>query len=226
VKPAVKSHTNTIVATDSLWSIDTCDFGCSSIMPDVIGNFVEGHSHSVEGAAHLNNSIMSCQCLELVGGCDKRQPCVLGHSSCHSCVKALLGVQSCASIYCDALLGTVKNIYGFLSRVTMAELLGYVTHVLLQKLRPDVSDSKSPNMTTRVQPTAALLHEEGAAAQVYVAHIASICHANWQSSLCPNHMLHCNTMYVHASLDLFCHAHLCQQLCLLEQADTSEARHP
>jgi len=27
-------------------------FGFSSIMPDVIGNFVEGDSNSVEGAAH------------------------------------------------------------------------------------------------------------------------------------------------------------------------------
>ncbi len=93
-------------------------------MPDVIRNFVEGHSNSVEGAAHFNNGIMSCQCLELVGGCDKWQPCVLGHSSCQSCVKALLGVQSCASIYCDALLGTVKSICGFVFRVAMAKLLG------------------------------------------------------------------------------------------------------
>jgi len=98
-------------------------FGFSSIMPDVIGNFVEGDSNSVEGAAHFNNSIMSCQCLKLVGGCDKRQPCVLGHSSCQSCVKALLGVQSCAAICGDALLSTVENIFGFLSEVLWLSFL-------------------------------------------------------------------------------------------------------
>jgi len=33
-------------------------------------------------------------------------------------------------------------------------------------------------MIQKMQATAALLHEEGAAAQVYVAHTASTCHAN------------------------------------------------
>ncbi len=73
-----------------------------SIIPDVIGNFVEGSSNSVEGSAHLNNCVMSCQSLKLVGGCHKGQACVLGHSSCKGCVKALLGVQTCTSAHRDA----------------------------------------------------------------------------------------------------------------------------
>ncbi len=60
VKTTGKHTQNTIVATHSLWCTDTHASCCSSIMPDVIGNFVEGDSHSVEGAAHFNNSIMSC----------------------------------------------------------------------------------------------------------------------------------------------------------------------
>lgn len=86
------THKKSIVATDSPCSTDAHDFRLQHYMPDVIGNFVQGGSNSVEGAAHFNNSIMSCQCLKLVGGCDKGQPCVLGHSICQSCVKALLGV--------------------------------------------------------------------------------------------------------------------------------------